>query len=146
MSKKNKRSHGGGDDSDSDDGPPPDPDEPIPAAVTQKKEKKTSGEAKEVQVAARKSADDKGAGSMQGGLSASRRDMLMIIRAEEDEAWQNLEFFEGEVSFFFLELKQAVVIHIVCRRKRRAKHLRQCSHLQRTNWSVNPILEHSSKT
>jgi DNA-directed RNA polymerase-3 subunit RPC5 len=93
VSKKNKRM--GDDDSDSDDGPPLDPEEPAPVASPPKKEKKPAGEAKEVQVTARKVTDDKNAGSMQGGLSASRRDMLALIRAEEDDIWQNLEFCDG---------------------------------------------------
>jgi DNA-directed RNA polymerase III subunit RPC5 len=94
FSRKNKRSRGD-DDSDSDDGPPPDPDEPAPPPV-QKKEKKPAGEVKEIQVAARRAVgDDK---SMQGGLSTARREMLMILRAEEDETWEDLEVFGGEVS------------------------------------------------
>ena len=42
--------------------------------------------------------DEKGFNSLQGGLSAARRDMLMTIRAEEDEAWQDLQFCGYEVS------------------------------------------------
>ena len=57
LSRKNRR-RGPGSDSDSDDGPPPDPDE-VPVAATPKKEKKTSGDEKEVHVTARKS-DDSG--------------------------------------------------------------------------------------
>jgi DNA-directed RNA polymerase-3 subunit RPC5 len=88
-----KSRYGGGDDSDSDDGPPPDPDEPAPTPVL-KKDKKPIGETKEIQVAARRAADDK---SMQGGLSQARRDMLVILRNEEDEAWQDLDVFGEEV-------------------------------------------------
>jgi DNA-directed RNA polymerase-3 subunit RPC5 len=88
-----KSRYGGGEDSDSDDGPPPDPDEPAPAPVL-KKDKKPIGETKEIQVAARRAADDK---SMQGGLSQARRDMLVILRNEEDEAWQDLDVFGEEV-------------------------------------------------
>ncbi|TFK30595.1 hypothetical protein FA15DRAFT_17087 [Coprinopsis marcescibilis] len=84
QSRKNRRS---GYDSDSDDGPPPDPDDPTPA-VLQKKEKKAAGEAREVQVSAKRS-DDKGGFA---GISAARREILQLIRAEEDEAWENLEF------------------------------------------------------
>lgn len=90
LSKKTRRSRGTGSGSDSDDGPPPDPDEPAPLN-TIKKEKKAVGEAKEVHVSARKT-DDKAGVSAQGGLSAVRREMLQIIRAEEDEAWDTLEF------------------------------------------------------
>ncbi|KAJ7107634.1 DNA-directed RNA polymerase III subunit Rpc5 [Mycena crocata] len=91
LSRKSKRSRGGGSDSDSDDGPPPDPDEPAPAPIP-KKEKKPSGEAREVQVTARKSEDKGGIQPMHGGLSTARREMLIAIRAEEDEAWQELQF------------------------------------------------------
>lgn len=95
LSKKNRRSRGTGSGSDSDDGPPPDPDEPAPLS-TIKKEKKAVGEAKEVHVSARKT-DDKAGVSTQGGLSAVRREMLQIIRAEEDEAWDTLEFCDLNV-------------------------------------------------
>ncbi|KAG5654770.1 hypothetical protein H0H81_003778 [Sphagnurus paluster] len=90
LSRKNKRGRGG-DDSDSDDGPPPDPDEVVMAPVA-KKEKKPTGESREVQVTARK-AEDKG-GQIQGGLSVVRREMLQAIRAEEDEKWEDLEFYD----------------------------------------------------
>lgn len=30
-------------------------------------------------------------------MSAARREMLVAIRAEEDEAWEDLEFCDGEV-------------------------------------------------
>ncbi|KAF8912804.1 Sin-like protein conserved region-domain-containing protein [Gymnopilus junonius] len=89
LSRKNRRSRGAGSDSDSDEGPPPDPDEPVPV-VAPKREKKASGDAKEVHVSARKSEDQNGPGH--GGLSVVRREMLQIIRAEEDEIWDNLSF------------------------------------------------------
>lgn len=57
-----------------------------------KKEKKPTGESREVQVTARK-AEDKG-GQIQGGLSVVRREMLQAIRAEEDEKWEDLEFYD----------------------------------------------------
>jgi len=93
MSRKNKRSRGGpGSDSDSDDGPPPDPDEVVPESPP-KKEKRPAGEAKEVQVSVRKSTtDDK---NIQGGLSLQRRELLAHIRAEEDEKWEDLMYFDG---------------------------------------------------
>ncbi|KAJ6519619.1 DNA-directed RNA polymerase III subunit Rpc5 [Mycena sanguinolenta] len=94
LSRKNKRSRaGGGSDSDSDDGPPPDPDEPAPPPAP-KKEKKPSGEAREVQVTARKSEDKGTLQQIPGGPSAARRDMLIAIRSEEDESWQDLEFHD----------------------------------------------------
>ena len=89
QSRKQKRSRGG-DDSESDDGPPPDPDEPLPVPVT-KKEKKPVGEMREVQLTARK-VDDKGAGPVQGALSVVRREMLQVIRVEEDESWKDLRY------------------------------------------------------
>lgn len=91
---RKKRSRGGGFDSDSDDGPPPDPDELASMPMT-KKEKKTSGEVKEVQVSARK-VEDRGAQS-QGGLSVIRREMLHAIRTEEDENWEDLQFCDETV-------------------------------------------------
>ena len=90
LSKKNKRSRGL--DSDSDDGPPPDPDE-APPQPTVKKEKKPTGEARDVQVAARKVEGQ----NLQGGLSTIRREMLTAIHAEADEAWVDLEFHHLEV-------------------------------------------------
>ncbi|KAJ3788971.1 DNA-directed RNA polymerase III subunit Rpc5 [Lentinula aff. detonsa] len=90
ISRKSRRRGGDDSDSDSDDGPPPDPDEPAPTAAPPKKEKKTAaGEAKEVQVSARR-IDDKAGNISQ--LSNARKEMLAIIRAEQEESWQNLEF------------------------------------------------------
>lgn len=98
ISRKSKRRPGAGSDSDSDDGPPLDPDDPAPLPVV-KKEKKVTGEAKEIQVSARKATDDKsGMQSSQGGLSTVRREMLLAIRTEDEEEWQDLEFCDGEVS------------------------------------------------
>lgn len=94
LSRKSKRSLGADSDSDSDDGPPPDPDEVVPV-VASKKEKKAAGDAKEVHVSARKSEDQSGPG--QGGLSAVRREMLHIIRTEENEQWEDLEFHDVTV-------------------------------------------------
>ncbi|KAF7436959.1 hypothetical protein PC9H_003793 [Pleurotus ostreatus] len=90
FSRKNRRSRT--DDSDSDDGPPPDPDE-APPVVAAKKEKKGATDAKEIQVTARKT-DDKGGLQAQSGLSTARREMLAIIRAEEDEDWLDLKYHD----------------------------------------------------
>jgi len=99
LSRKNKRSRGGGEsDSESDDGPPPDPDEAT--AAPPKKEKKSTGEVKEVHVTARK-ADDSGALG-QGGMSAVRREMLHIIRAEEEDKWENFAFCDITVCLSLL--------------------------------------------
>ncbi len=95
FSRKNRRSRANADDSDSDDGPPPDPDE-APPVVAAKKEKKAATDAKEIQVTARKT-DDKGGLQAQGGLSTARREMLAIIRAEEDEDWVDLEYHDTNV-------------------------------------------------
>jgi DNA-directed RNA polymerase-3 subunit RPC5 len=81
-----------------DDGPPPDPDEPVapPISSSPKKEKKVA-EAKEAQVSTRKVEDKGNMQYMQGGLSAVRREMLMAMRNEEDEKWEDLEFYDGKV-------------------------------------------------
>ncbi|KAF9270361.1 hypothetical protein L218DRAFT_30152 [Marasmius fiardii PR-910] len=90
VSRKHRRL-GADSDSGTDDGPPPDPDEPPP--VTVKKEKKPAiGETREVHVSARKMADDKTGQLAQ--LSTVRREMLAAIRADEDEAWQNMGYFD----------------------------------------------------
>ena len=94
LSRKSRR-RGPGSDSDSDDGPPPDPDDVAPV-VAPKKEKKPAADAKEVHVTARKTDDQNGPGA--GGLSTVRREMLHIIRAEEDEKWEDLEFHDATVS------------------------------------------------
>ncbi|KAF9240910.1 DNA-directed RNA polymerase III subunit Rpc5 [Melanogaster broomeanus] len=94
MSRKSRRSRGtgGGSDSESDEGPPPDPDEAPPVVAAPKKGKKPA-DAKEVQVSVRRLNDDK---SLQGGMSAARRELLLAMRAEEDEPWQPVEFCDGE--------------------------------------------------
>ena len=79
-----------------DDGPPSDPDAPSAAAST--KGKKPSGEAKEVQVSARKGEDKSGTQNFQGGMSNARREILTILRNEEDEEWQDLAYHDVEVS------------------------------------------------
>lgn len=103
LSRKSRRSRSGAGadgDSESDDGPPPDPDDPTPAPVVAKKEKKPNTESKEVQVTAKKTSEDKtGTQQFQGGLSQVRREMLMIIRDEAEEPWEELEYYDGEVSF-----------------------------------------------
>lgn len=35
--------------------------------------------------------------ALQGGLSSVRREMLLAIRMEDEEAWEELEFHDGEV-------------------------------------------------
>ncbi len=103
LTRKTKRSKAGaGSDDDSDDGPPPDPDEPQQAPAP-KKEKRPTGEAREVQVSVRKAVDDKGVPTG-GGITSVRREMLLALRAEEDEQWVDYTFYDGEVSLhvFFL--------------------------------------------
>lgn len=95
LTRKSKR-RGAGSDDDSDEGPPPDPDEPAPAPAPKKEKKVVSGEAKEVQVSIRKTADEKGM-PFGGGMTAVRREMLTRIRAEEDEKWDDYEFRGGQV-------------------------------------------------
>ncbi|EIN13485.1 hypothetical protein PUNSTDRAFT_94563 [Punctularia strigosozonata HHB-11173 SS5] len=97
MNRKSRR-RGADSDDESDDGPPPDPDE-APLPPVEKKERKPAADAKDIQVSARKAADDKNnLNSLSGGLSAGRREMLMALRAEEDEPWEDLEFFSGEAT------------------------------------------------
>lgn len=95
LNRKSRRTRGADSDPESSDGgSAPDPDEVAPVAVP-KKGKKPAGEAKEVQVAARK-AEEKGGRDLQGGMSAMRREMLMSLRAEEEEEWQDLTFHGPE--------------------------------------------------
>jgi DNA-directed RNA polymerase III subunit RPC5 len=104
LSRKSKHHRAGaGSDSDSDDGPPLDPDEPAPVSPP-KKDKKHTGEGEEVQVSARRLDEKGGLQPFQGGLSSVRRDMLSIIRTEEAERWQDLEFCDGGVCFLALGL------------------------------------------
>ncbi|QRV75990.1 hypothetical protein RhiJN_04005 [Ceratobasidium sp. AG-Ba] len=85
--RKQKRTRGGGDSDD--EGPPPDPDEPAPPPMVPKEKKKS--DAKEVLVTARKN-DDKSGTQVVGGLSAIRREMLNIMREEQEEKWQPLDY------------------------------------------------------
>jgi DNA-directed RNA polymerase-3 subunit RPC5 len=96
LNRKSRRSRGTDSDAESSDGspPPPDPDDASPVS-SPKKAKKPAGEAKDVQVAARK-AEEKGGRDLQGGLSAMRREMLMSLRAEEEEEWQALAYHGPE--------------------------------------------------
>ncbi|KAI0304912.1 DNA-directed RNA polymerase III subunit Rpc5 [Russula brevipes] len=94
LSSKSRRSRGADSDSDSGDASPPDPDDISPGTV-HKKAKKAVGEAKEVQVVARK-AEEKGGRDLQGGLSTMRRELLMSLRAEEEEEWQGLAYHSPE--------------------------------------------------
>ncbi|PFH54609.1 hypothetical protein AMATHDRAFT_134295 [Amanita thiersii Skay4041] len=73
--------------SESDDGPPPDPDDVPTVPITKERDKKPA-EMREIHVSTRK-VDDKGTTI---GLSSVRREMLQMIRAEEDEEWQAYEF------------------------------------------------------
>jgi DNA-directed RNA polymerase III subunit RPC5 len=102
LSRKSRRSRasaGADGDSDSDDGPPPDPDDPTPAAPVAKKDKRPITESKEVQVTAKRTSEDKtGMQQFQGGLSQVRREMLTMMRDEAEEAWEELEYCDGEVT------------------------------------------------
>lgn len=98
LSRKNKRGRPGESDDESDDGPPPDPDEVVPTPVKKEKDKKT-GEAKEVQVSVRKTGEEKSGVHFQGGVTVVRREMLMIIRGEEDEKWEDYEYCDPQVGF-----------------------------------------------
>lgn len=94
------------DDSDESDGPPPDPDEApsIPTLPKKRERKIDPTDMKEVQVAARKTDTEptgrggSGAGGGAQGLSLVRREMLQMLRTEEDEGWQGFDFYPPEVS------------------------------------------------
>jgi DNA-directed RNA polymerase III subunit RPC5 len=97
LNRKGRRARGADSDSDSGDGsPPPDPDDVSPVSAP-KKGKKPASEAKEVQVAARK-AEERGGRDLQGGMSAMRRELLISLRVEEEEEWQDLTYHGPEVS------------------------------------------------
>jgi len=99
QSRKNKRSGtGAGSDDDDDDDPPPDPDEaPVASSSKGKGKEKKPAEMREINVSTRKT-DDKG---MTQGLSTVRREMLQIIRAEEEEEWLNYEYHNVTVRNIF---------------------------------------------
>lgn len=103
LSRPTRRKASDSDDSE-DDGPPPDPDEPVPApAPKAKKEKGKEVEAKEITVSAKK-ADD---ANLQGGLSTMRREMLLGMRKEQEEAWVDYDFSAVDV-------RLSSPSHIVC--------------------------------
>lgn len=110
LSKKNKRSRGGDSDSEDDDNPPPDPDEAPPLIAT-KKERKASGAAKEVQVAARKTGEQGGIGA-HAGMSAARRDMLHLIRLEEEESWVPYSVYDVTVRSAIVQYMLSELIEI----------------------------------
>lgn len=88
-----KKGGRGGDDSGSeDDGPPQDPDE---VTVDVVKKEKPEPQAKEVQVSVRKSMPDEK--NVLGGLSVQRRELLSHIRAEEDDPWEELVYYDAVV-------------------------------------------------
>ncbi len=102
LDRKGRRNRGADSDSESDGGgPPPDPDE-VPPISTLPKAKGPVGGAKEVQVTALK-VDEKGGPHLQGGLSTIRREMLMGIRAEEEDEWQELAYHSPEVCWAYVE-------------------------------------------
>ena len=124
LTRRSRRRGGNASDDDSDDGPPPDPDEPAPAPAP-RKQKKTSEDAKEVQVAVRKSTDDRGV-PFGGGLTAVRREMLMAIRAEEDERWEDYEYCDAEVRCIYYN-DTVLFTNVIRRLLRVTKRLRPCS-------------------
>jgi DNA-directed RNA polymerase-3 subunit RPC5 len=93
LSRPTRRKASDSDDSE-DDGPPPDPDEPAPAPTPKaKKEKGKEVEAKEITVSAKKIDD----ANLQGGLSTMRREMLLGMRKEQEEAWVDYDFSAVDV-------------------------------------------------
>jgi DNA-directed RNA polymerase-3 subunit RPC5 len=95
LSRPSRRKPGDSDEDEEDDGPPPDPDEAPPApAPKPKKGKAKEGEAKEITVTAKKIDDT----NLQGGLSTMRREMLIGMRKEQEEAWVDYDFSAADVS------------------------------------------------
>lgn len=93
LARKTKpRRHGA--DSDSDDGPPPDPDEP-PPPPTAKAKSKAAPEAREVQLSVKKANDDKMAQAL-GGLTQVRKDMLIKLREEAEETWEDWDYRDSD--------------------------------------------------
>ena len=89
---RKKKGRAGDDSGSEDDGPPQDPDE-VAADVTMKE--KTELQAKEVQVSVRKTMPDEK--NVLGGLSVQRRELLAHIRAEEEDPWEELVYYDGTV-------------------------------------------------
>lgn len=87
---RKKGGRGGEESGSEDDGPPRDPDEVPPDAV---KKEKPEPQAKEVQVSVRKSTPDEK--NILGGLSVQRRELLAHIRAEEEDPWEELVYYDG---------------------------------------------------
>ena len=85
-----KGGRGGEESASEDDGPPQDPDE-----VDMIKKEKPEPQAKEVQVSVRKSMPDEK--NVLGGLSVQRRELLSHIRAEEDDPWEELVYYDAVV-------------------------------------------------
>lgn len=93
---RKKGGRGGNDSGSEDDGPPQDPDE-VTVEVTKKE--KPEPQAKEVQVSVRKSMPDEK--NVLGGLSVQRRELLSHIRAEEEDLWEELVYYDGTVWTLF---------------------------------------------
>lgn len=135
LSQKSKRSRGGGgDDSDSDDGPPPDPDEVPPETTAPRKEKKV-GESKEVHATARKSDDVGGPGGV-GVLSTVRREMLQMIRMEEEEKWEDLTFCDVAVGLYIFIWSCFYFLTHHPRRKNRWKHWNLSYRITMKHWNL----------
>lgn len=103
---KKKGGRGGEDSGSEDDGPPQDPDE-VPLVVTKKE--KPEPQAKEVQVSVRKSMPDEK--NVLGGLSVQRRELLAHIRAEEEDPWEELVYYDGAVWAFSWTFPLHLVTH-----------------------------------
>ena len=92
---RKKGGRGGEESGSEDDGPPQDPDEAAPDVA---KKEKSEPQAKEVQVSVRKSTPDEK--NILGGLSVQRRELLAHIRAEEEDRWEELVYYDGAVRDF----------------------------------------------
>jgi hypothetical protein len=67
---------------------------------TPQKTDKRLADAKEVHVSTRKVEDKGNVPYPQGGLTAVRREMLLALRTEEEEKWEDLEFYDADVCTF----------------------------------------------
>lgn len=73
---------------------------------------------KEIQVAIKR-VDDKGNQVGQGGLTSVRREMMEMIRREEEEKWEDLEYCDAEVSSSFFILTLSFLVFVIANLVRR---------------------------
>ena len=149
-----KKGGPGGDNSGSEDeGPPQDPDEVV---TDMTKKEKPEPQAKEVQVSVRKSTPDEK--NVLGGLSVQRRELLAHIRAEEDDPWEELVYYDGAVWTHVIVRSNSLLtclgsrMNLVTllnpcsrRRSRSYKPLITCRYLFEGNHKTKPVTEQSTQ-